>query len=85
MLTKIKVADYIERLVDHAVEGHLTGDELAAAVHKRYLEVQLDMNRGNQTKTAQAIGRHRNSLRMDMQRYGIPPIVRISKRGRRSK
>lgn len=71
-LKAVQVNDFIERLVEHALECGLTSREVTKQFRKRFLEVALDLNGGNQTKTAEALGLHRNVLARQMFVLGIP-------------
>ena len=71
ILTPIKLADAIESLAEHALGGGLDPGEVIDQFKKRYLEIALDMNRGNQKMTAHALGLHRNTVRDMMNRFHI--------------
>lgn len=70
-LTPIKLADAIESLAEHALGGGLEPGEVIDQFKKRYLEIALDMNGGNQKQTARILGLNRNTVRNLMNRLRI--------------
>lgn len=79
MLRQVQVNDMIERLAEHAIDSNLTDAEISGALRKRYLEIVLDLEGGNQCAAARRLRIHRNTLSRRLDEYGIA----ISKHGRR--
>jgi len=70
-LTPIKLADAIESLAEHAIDTNLDPEEVTDQFTKRYLEILLDLEGGNQVHTSRRLGVHRNTLRRYMNRLQI--------------
>lgn len=71
MLNKIQLEDMLERLADHAIEGHLQPDEICDELEKRIVQNLLDLHGGNQCHVAIRLRCHRNTLDRRMQALGI--------------
>lgn len=85
ILKPVQVNSFIERLAEHALATGIKDWELANQIKKRYLEIALDMNGGNQTVTARLLGMHRNSISRLMDAYGIERKGYMANRGNRRK
>lgn len=82
-LSPIKVQDYIETLAEHAIDSGLSGDEIADQLRKRYLEIALDLEGGNQCATAKRLGLHRNTIARRIDTLGIGKKGYTLKHGKR--
>ena len=82
-LTAIKVQDAIESLAEHAIETNLAPEEISDQIEKRYLEIILDLEGGNQCATSRRIGIHRNTLSHRIERLGIERKGYTAKHGNR--
>lgn len=83
MLRKVQVDDFVERLAEHAIETGLEPHEVADQFTKRCLEIMLDLEGGNQMKTARRLGIHRNTLSRRMRQHGIAAKGYMTSRGSR--
>ena len=52
----------LEALVSEMIERHIYLDEALGEFEKRFIQTALSKTRGNQTKAAQVLGVHRNTL-----------------------
>ena len=58
-------------LVDDMAAGGIRMDEAVRELEGQFLRRVLDDSRGNQTRAANALGIHRNTLRNKMRRCGL--------------
>lgn len=63
--------DQLEALVNQLVERGILYEEAAAEFEKRFIKKVLDNHRGNQSRTAQALGMHRNTLSRKIEIYKL--------------
>lgn len=63
--------DQLEALVNQLVERGILYEEAAAEFEKRFIKNVLDNHRGNQSRTAQALGMHRNTLSRKIELYKL--------------
>lgn len=63
--------DQLEALVNQLVERGILYEEAAAEFEKRFIKKVLDNHRGNQSRTAQALGMHRNTLSRKIELYKL--------------
>ena len=56
------VKDKLESLVAEMIERRIYLDEALGEFEKRFIQTALVQTRGNQTKAAQVLGVHRNTL-----------------------
>lgn len=63
--------DQLEALVNQLVERGILYEEAAAEFEKRFIKKVLDTHRGNQSRTAQALGMHRNTLSRKIEIYKL--------------
>lgn len=54
--------DQLEALVHQMIEHGILFDEALREFEKRFIKRVLESNNGNQSKTAKALGIHRNTL-----------------------
>lgn len=64
--------DQLDGLVTQMVEKGILFDEAVEEFEKRFIKRVLDRNNGNQSRTAQALGIHRNTLSRKIDEYKIP-------------
>lgn len=63
--------DQLEALVNQLVERGILFEEAAAEFEKRFIKKVLENHRGNQSRTAHALGIHRNTLSHKISRYKL--------------
>ena len=63
--------DQLEALVHQLVERGILFDEALAEFEKRFIKKVLDNHKGNQSRTAQALGIHRNTLSRKIDLYKL--------------
>jgi DNA-binding NtrC family response regulator len=56
------VKEALESLVRDMIEKHIRLDEAVEAFEKKFVQTALTQTRGNQSKAAEILGIHRNSL-----------------------
>ena len=56
------VKEKLEALVVEMIERHIYLDEALGEFEKRFIQTALSKTRGNQTKAAEVLGVHRNTL-----------------------
>lgn len=64
--------DQLDGLVTQMVERGILFDEAVGEFEKRFIKRVLDRNNGNQSRAAQALGIHRNTLSRKIDEYKIP-------------
>ena len=70
--------DEIERLIGQMVENGVFFLDAVSEFEKRYIRKVLEINHGNQSQAAKALGIHRNTLGRKIEEYKL-----ISKNGNR--
>ncbi len=65
------IADRLQKLVDEMVETGVRFDDAVCEFEKRFITRMLVRADGSLTKTADALGMHRNTLSRKMGRYKI--------------
>ncbi|HXY01848.1 MAG TPA: helix-turn-helix domain-containing protein [Candidatus Limnocylindrales bacterium] len=63
--------DQLEGLVSLMVERGILFDEAVGEFEKRFIKRVLDRNNGNQSRAAEALGIHRNTLSRKMTEYKL--------------
>lgn len=63
--------DQLDGLVTQMVERGILFDEAVGEFEKRFIKRVLDRNNGNQSRAAQALGIHRNTLSRKMDEYKL--------------
>jgi len=65
------VRDQLEGLVNQMVERGIRFDEAVGEFEKRFIKRVLDRENGNQSRTAEALGIHRNTLSRKIDEYKL--------------
>jgi Fis family transcriptional regulator len=65
------IADRLERLVEEMVDKGVVFDDAVKEFEKRFIVSVLTKFKGSLTKTAEALGVHRNTLTRKMGEYKI--------------
>jgi DNA-binding protein Fis len=65
------VKDQLVSLVNLMVEQGVRYEDAVAEFEKRFIKRVLDNNSGNQTKAAEALGIHRNTLSRKIEGLGL--------------
>jgi len=65
------VKDQLERLVNQMVERGIYFDEAIEEFEKRFIKRVLDRANGNQSRAAQLLGIHRNTLSRKIEEYKL--------------
>ncbi len=63
--------DQLEGLVNQMVEHGILFDEAVGEFEKRFIKRALDRANGNQSRAAQALGIHRNTLSRKLGQYKL--------------
>ncbi|MBI4460266.1 MAG: helix-turn-helix domain-containing protein [Acidobacteria bacterium] len=63
--------DQLDRLIVQMVEGGIFFQDAVAEFEKRYIRAVLEINGGNQSQTAKALGIHRNTLGRKAEEYKL--------------
>jgi Fis family transcriptional regulator, factor for inversion stimulation protein len=63
------VKDQLEALIAQMIDRGLLFDEAVNEFEKKFILKVLEKNKGNQTKTAKAMGIHRNTLSKKLASY----------------
>ena len=65
------ISDRLERLVEEMVDNEVRFDDAVRELEKRFIARVLGKCAGSLTKTADALGMHRNTLTRKMSEYKI--------------
>ncbi len=63
--------DQLETLVNQMIEGEILFLDAVSEFEKRFIKKMLEKNRGNHSKTATALGIHRNTLSRKVDELGL--------------
>ena len=63
--------DQLEALINRMIENGIQYPEAVSEFEKRFIQRMLEENNGNQSKTAQALGIHRNTLSRKREELGL--------------
>ena len=63
--------DQIERLISEMVSAGVFFQDAVLEFEKKYIRKVLEINGGNQSRAAKALGIHRNTLGRKMEEYGL--------------
>ncbi len=63
--------DQLEALIIRMIEHGIQFSDAMTEFQKRFIEHMLDQNNGNRSKTAQALGIHRNTLSRKVEELGL--------------
>ena len=75
--------DQLEALINRMIEHGIQFPDAITEFQKRFIERMLDKNNGNQSKTAQALGIHRNTLSRKVEELGLNHQPKRRKRSSR--
>jgi DNA-binding protein Fis len=67
------VKDQLDGLVTQMVERGILFDEAVEEFEKRFIKRVLDRSNGNQSRAAEVLGIHRNTLSRKIDEYKIGP------------
>jgi DNA-binding NtrC family response regulator len=65
------VKDQLEALINRMIEDGIQFPEAVGEFEKRFIQRVLEKNNGNRSKTAQALGIHRNTLSRKREELGL--------------
>ena len=65
------ISDRLERLVEEMVDKGVVFDDAVREFEKRFIASVLTKSQGSLTKTAEALGMHRNTLTRKLGEYKI--------------
>lgn len=74
--------DQLEGLVVQMVEDGILFDEAVGEFEKRFIRKVLDETRGNQSRAAEQLGMHRNTLSRKIEEYKLDHNGHHRKRSR---
>jgi DNA-binding NtrC family response regulator len=77
------VKDQLEALVNRMIEQGIQFPDAVTEFEKRFIQRMLEKNNGNQSKTAQALGIHRNTLSRKSEELGLDHQPKRRKRSSR--
>jgi len=63
--------DQLEALVSRMIEQGIPFTDAVSEFEKRFIQCILDKNNGNQSRTAEALGIHRNTLSRKVEELGL--------------
>ena len=63
--------EQLEALVNQLVEQGVDFEDAVSEFEKRFIRKVLEKNNGNQSKTAQLLGIHRNTLSRKIEQFGL--------------
>ena len=63
--------DQMEKLIAELVDGGVFFVDAVSEFEKKFIRKVLDINRGNQSQSAKALGIHRNTLGRKMDEYKL--------------
>jgi len=75
------VRDQLEALVNQMIEKGVLYDDAVWEFQRKFIKGVLDRNRGNQSRTAKALGIHRNTLGRKVEELGINRRARRNSSG----
>ncbi len=70
----------MEALIEEMLDGQILLDEAITEFEKLYIEKCLERNKGNISKTADILGKHRNTLSKRLTSYKEKPLKSMAKR-----
>jgi DNA-binding NtrC family response regulator len=77
------VKDQLEALVNRMIEQGIQFPDAITEFEKRFIQHMLEKHNGNQSKTAQALGIHRNTLSRKSEALGLDHKPKRRKRSSR--
>ena len=63
--------DQLEALINRMIENGIQFPDAVSEFEKRFIQRMLEKNDGNQSKTAQTLGIHRNTLSRKREELGL--------------
>ena len=63
--------DQLEALINRMIENGIQFPEAVSEFEKRFIQRVLEKNNGNQSKTAEVLGIHRNTLSRKREELGL--------------
>jgi len=79
----VAVKDQLEALIHRMIENGIQFPEAVGEFQKRFIQLSLEKNNGNQSKTAEALGIHRNTLSRKREELGLDHHPKRRKRSSR--
>lgn len=70
-MSRRSMRQQLESLTSEMIAGGIRLDEALREFEGQFLRVVLRANNGNQSRTAEALGMHRNTLRNKLRRHGL--------------
>ena len=70
-MSQVNLKERLDALVADMVAGGIRMDEAVRVLESHFLRHLLQQHGGNQTRAADALGIHRNTLRNKMRRCGL--------------
>src|SRR5512143_3085226 len=77
------VKDQLEALINQMIERGIMFSEAIGEFEKKFIKGMLEKNKGNQSRAAQALGIHRNTLSRKISELGLDHQPKLRKRSRR--
>jgi DNA-binding NtrC family response regulator len=77
------VKSQLESLVDRMIEQGIFFSDAVSEFEKRFIEAILAKNKGNQSRTAKALGIHRNTLSRKIEEFDLNHRPKRRSRSRR--
>ena len=75
--------DQLEALINRMIENGIQFPEAVSEFEKRFIQRLLEKYNGNQSKTAEALGIHRNTLSRKREEFGLDHQPKRRKRSSR--
>ena len=75
--------DQLEALINRMIENGIQFPDAVSEFEKRFIQRMLEKNNGNQSRTAQALGIHRNTLSRKSEELGLDHKPKRRKRPKR--
>lgn len=76
----MKMRKQMEALIDEMLNGQILLDEAISEFEKLYIEKCLERNKGHISKTADVLGKHRNTLSKRIASYKKKPLKSMVKK-----
>jgi DNA-binding NtrC family response regulator len=77
------VKDQLESLVNQMIEDGIHYEDAVGEFEKRFIKKILEKNKGNQSKSAEALGIHRNTLSRKIEELALDHRPKRRKRSSR--
>jgi DNA-binding NtrC family response regulator len=78
------VKDQLEALISQMIEHGIMFSEAVSEFEKKFIKGVLEKNKGNQSRAAQALGIHRNTLSRKISELGLDHRPKRRKRAKRA-